>query len=102
MAKSKSQSNDNAQSKPKQGVPSPYKVIILNDNNTPVAFVVEVLTTLFYKSREEAVKISFEVHEQGEGICGLYSLEIAETKAAEAVEWARREQYPLQCRLEKA
>ncbi len=98
----KEKENQNTHSKTKGTAPSPYKVILLNDNNTPVDFVIEVLTTLFYKSREEAVKISFEVHERGEGICGLYSLEIAETKAAEAVEWARREQYPLQCRLEKA
>ncbi len=79
-----------------------YKILLLNDNVTPLDFVIELLIVVFHKSREEAVKIAFDVHQDGKGVCGLYSLEIAETKAVELMECARQSRHPLECRIEKA
>src|SRR6476659_2067400 len=81
--------------------PSLYKVLILNDDYTPMEFVVHVLERFFAKPREEAVTIMLHVHRHGVGICGVYTFEVAETKVAQVIELARRHQHPLQCTMEK-
>ena len=81
--------------------PSLYKVLILNDDYTPMEFVVHVLERFFAKAREEAVQIMLHVHRHGVGICGVYTFEVAETKVAQVIELARRHQHPLQCTMEK-
>ncbi len=87
--------------KPKVKKPSMYKVIMLNDDYTPMEFVVEMLQTYFSKSSEEATKIMLHVHQKGIGICGLYTYEIAESKAHKVLERARKDQHPLQLKVEK-
>lgn len=82
--------------------PSSYHVILMGDDRTPADFILEILTILFRKGEEEAVRIIMEAQHHGEALCGTYSLEIAETKSAEILEWARRQELPLQCRMEKA
>ena len=81
--------------------PSMYKVLMLNDDYTPMEFVVHVLERFFAKPREEAVQIMLHVHRHGVGICGVYTFEVAETKVAQVIELARRHQHPLQCTMEK-
>ena len=88
--------------KPKTKKPSMYKVIMLNDDYTPMEFVVHVLERFFSKTREEATKIMLHVHQQGVGICGVFSYEIAETKVMQVMDCARQNQHPLQCTIEKA
>ena len=87
--------------RPKTKKPSLYKVLILNDDYTPMEFVVHVLERFFGKPREEAVQIMLHVHRNGVGICGVYTFEVAETKVAQVIELARRHQHPLQCTMEK-
>jgi ATP-dependent Clp protease adaptor protein ClpS len=86
--------------KPKK--PSMYKVLLLNDDYTPMEFVVEVLERFFRKSQEEATQIMLHVHQKGVGVCGVYTYEVAETKVVQVIDHARRHQHPLQCTLEKA
>jgi ATP-dependent Clp protease adaptor protein ClpS len=74
---------------------------MLNDDYTPMEFVVHVLERFFAKPREEAVQIMLHVHRHGVGICGVYTFEVAETKVAQVIELARRHQHPLQCTMEK-
>ena len=81
--------------------PSMYKVLMLNDDYTPMEFVVDVLQHIFQKTREEATKIMLHVHQKGVGICGVYTYEVAETKVTQTVDYARKNQHPLQCTLEK-
>ncbi len=88
-------------SKPKTKKPSMYKVLMLNDDYTPMEFVVHVLESFFRKSREEATQVMLHVHRRGIGICGVYTYEVAETKVTEVVEFARRHEHPLQLTLEK-
>src|SRR5215831_7391472 len=88
-------------SKPKTKKPSMYKVLLLNDDYTPMEFVVHVLERFFGKSREDATRIMLHVHHRGVGICGVYTYEVAETKVAQTIEFARRHQHPLQCTMEK-
>jgi len=87
--------------RPETKKPSMYKVIMLNDDYTPMEFVVHILRAFFHKSREEATNIMLTVHRQGIGICGIYTYEIAETKVTQAVDFARRHEHPLQLTLEK-
>ena len=87
--------------RPKTKKPSLYKVLILNDDYTPMEFVVHVLERFFGKAREEAVTIMLHVHRNGVGICGVYTFEVAETKVAQVIELARKNQHPLQCTMEK-
>ena len=87
--------------KPKTKKPSMYKVLMLNDDYTPMEFVVHVLERFFHKSREEATRIMLHVHQRGVGICGVYTYEVAETKVTQVMDFARRHQHPLQCTLEK-
>lgn len=88
-------------SRPKTKKPSMYKVILLNDDYTPMDFVVHVLERFFNKSRDEATQIMLHVHRRGVGVCGVFSYEVAETKVNQVVKFARRHQHPLQCTLEK-
>ncbi|MDJ0946936.1 MAG: ATP-dependent Clp protease adapter ClpS [Kiloniellales bacterium] len=89
------------ESKPRTKKPSMYKVLMLNDDYTPMEFVVHVLEQFFCKNREEATQIMLHVHRRGVGICGVYTYEVAETKVTQVVDYARRHQHPLQCTLEK-
>ena len=87
--------------RPKTKRPSLYKVLLLNDDYTPMEFVVHVLERFFNKGREDAEVIMLQVHRQGVGICGVYTYEVAETKVAQVIAFAQRHQHPLQCTLEK-
>ena len=82
--------------------PSMYKVLMLNDDYTPMEFVVDVLQRIFQKNRDEATQVMLHVHQKGVGVCGVFSYEVAETKVAQVIEFARQNQHPLQCTLEKA
>ena len=81
--------------------PSLYRVLILNDDYTPMEFVVFVLERFFNKSREDATRIMLHVHQHGVGVCGIYTYEVAETKVAQVLDLARRNEHPLQCTMEK-
>ena len=87
--------------RPKTKKPSMYRVLLLNDDYTPMEFVVHVLERFFGKSREQATEIMLHVHHRGVGVCGVYTYEVAETKVAQTIEFARRHQHPLQCTMEK-
>jgi len=78
-----------------------YKVLLLNDDFTPMEFVVYVLERFFRKGREEATRIMLHVHQKGVGVCGVYSYDVAETKVNQVMELAKRHQHPLQCVMEK-
>lgn len=81
--------------------PSMYKVLLLNDDYTPMEFVIGVLMTIFHKNAEEATRIMLHVHQHGVGLCGVFTFEVAETKVAQVMDAARRSQHPLQCTMEK-
>ena len=87
--------------KPKLKKPPLYKVIMLNDDYTPMEFVIEMLQTYFSKSQEQATEIMLHIHQKGIGVCGLYTYEIAESKATQVLDKARKNQHPLQIKLEK-
>ena len=87
--------------RPKTKKPSMYKVILLNDDYTPMEFVVYVLERFFQKSAEQATSIMLHVHRRGVGVCGVYTYELAETKVNQVVDLARQNQHPLQCTMEK-
>ena len=89
------------ESKTKTKKPSMYKVFLLNDDYTPMEFVVRVLEHIFLKSSDEATQIMLHVHQRGVGLCGIYTYEIAETKVNEVIDIARRNQHPLQCTMER-
>ena len=82
--------------------PSLYKVLMLNDEYTPMEFVVHVLQRFFKMDLEEATRVMLHVHQRGVGICGIFSYEVAETKVNQVMDFARQNQHPLQCTLEKA
>ena len=88
-------------SRAKTKKPSMYKVLMLNDDYTPMEFVVDILESLFDKTQEEATRIMLHVHQRGVGICGVYTYEVAETKVNQVIDLARRNQHPLQCTIEK-
>lgn len=89
------------QTKPKTKKPSLYKVLILNDDYTPMEFVIHVLQRYFNKTIEEATQIMLHVHQNGVGICGVFTFEVAETKVAQVIDLAGKHQHPLQCTMEK-
>ena len=82
--------------------PSMYRVILMNDDYTPMEFVVSVLMGVFKHSSEEATRIMLNVHRNGIGVCGVFTFEVAETKVSQVMDAAKRAQHPLQCTLEKA
>jgi ATP-dependent Clp protease adaptor protein ClpS len=90
-----------AQVRPKTKRPSLYKVLLLNDDYTPMDFVVHVLEKIFGKNCDEAVEIMLHVHHRGVGVCGVYTFEVAETNVAQVIELSRRHEHPLQCTMEK-
>ena len=81
--------------------PSLYRVLLLNDDYTPMEFVVYVLERFFQKNQEEATTIMLHVHQNGVGLCGVYTYEVTETKVAQVLDLARRHEHPLQCTMEK-
>ena len=87
--------------RPKTKKPSLYKVLLLNDDYTPMEFVVHILEKIFGKTHEEAVEVMLHVHRHGVGVCGVFTYEVAETKVAQVIEFSRRHQHPLQCTMEK-
>ncbi|CAK0749729.1 specificity factor for ClpA-ClpP chaperone-protease complex [Gammaproteobacteria bacterium] len=100
-----SQSNDDSsvlqEERPKLKRPPMYQVILLNDDYTPMEFVVKVLEQFFVMNREKAVQVMLQVHTRGRGICGIFSYEVAETKVVQVNEYSRKNQHPLQCRMEQ-
>jgi ATP-dependent Clp protease adaptor protein ClpS len=82
--------------------PSPNQVLMINHDNTPMEFVVLVLQRFFKMSIEDATRVMLHVHQRGVGVCGIFSYEVAETKVAQVIDYARENQHPLQCTLEKA
>ncbi len=87
--------------KPKTKRPNLYRVLILNDDYTPMEFVVLVLERFFAKSRDDATRIRLHVHNTGVGECGIFTYEVAETKVTQVMDFARKHQHPLQCVMEK-
>ena len=87
--------------KAKTKKPSHYRVLILNDDYTPMEFVVHILERFFQKDREAATRIMLHVHNHGVGECGVYTFEVAETKVSQVMDFARQNQHPLQCVMEK-
>jgi ATP-dependent Clp protease adaptor protein ClpS len=87
--------------RPRTKRPSLYRVLLLNDDYTPMEFVVLVLQDVFNKTREDAMRIMLHVHNQGVGECGVYPFEVAETKVTRVMDTARKNQHPLQCVMEK-
>jgi ATP-dependent Clp protease adaptor protein ClpS len=82
--------------------PALYRVLMLNDDYTPMEFVVHVLQNFFRMSMEDATRVMLHVHQKGVGVCGVFSYEVAETKVTQVMDFARQHQHPLQCTLEKA
>ncbi len=90
-----------SRTRPETKKPALYKVLMLNDDYTPMEFVVYVLQQFFRKSMEEATTIMLHVHQRGVGVCGIYTYEIAENKVMQVMDLAREHQHPLQCTLER-
>ena len=89
-------------SKPKTKKPSMYNVILLNDDYTPMEFVVMVLEKVFNKKQEEATQIMLHVHKNGIGVCGTFTYEVAESKCKVVIDMAKKNEHPLQCTMEKS
>ena len=87
--------------RPKTKKPSMYKVLLLNDDYTPMEFVILVLEKFFSKNKQEATDIMLHIHRKGMGICGVYTYEVAESKVAQVMDFSRSHEQPLQCTMEK-
>lgn len=87
--------------KPRTKRPNMYRVLLLNDDYTPMEFVVHILERFFQKGREEATRVMLHVHQHGVGECGVFTYEVAETKVTQVMDFARKHQHPLQCVMEK-
>ena len=85
---------------PKVKKPKMYRVIMLNDDYTPMEFVVHVLETFFSMDRQMATRVMLEVHTKGKGVCGIFPYDLAETKASQVIEYARQNEHPLICTVE--
>ncbi|MEM7501391.1 MAG: ATP-dependent Clp protease adapter ClpS [Pseudomonadota bacterium] len=88
--------------RPKLKRPPLYRVILVNDDYTPMEFVVEILQSVFGMERTKATRVMLEVHTKGKGVCGVYTYEIAETKVAQVTGIAQQQQHPLLCEMEEA
>ncbi len=88
--------------KPKLAKPPLFKVVLMNDDYTPMEFVVEVLQVFFTLDREQATRVMLHVHQKGKGVCGVFTREIAETKVAQVNQYARESRHPLLCEMEEA
>lgn len=91
-----------AEAEPLTKVPPLYRVVLINDDYTPMEFVVDVLESFFSMSRQNATRVMLEVHTRGKGVCGEFTYEIAETKVSQVSAYAREHQHPLMCTLEQA
>ena len=89
------------EARPQLAPPPMYKVIILNDDYTPMDFVVEILEGFFNMDREKATRVMLTIHTEGEATCGVFTRDVAETKTAQVVDYAQQNQHPLLCRMEK-
>lgn len=89
-----------AEAKPALKQPKKYRVLLLNDDYTPMEFVVEVLQYFFRMDEGKATRVMWQVHTQGKGECGIYTREIAETKVAQVIDYAQSNEYPLMCAME--
>lgn len=87
--------------RPKTKKPAMYKVLLLNDDYTPMEFVILVLERFFHKNRQESTDIMLHVHRRGVGVCGIFTYEVAETKVAQVMDFARQNEQPLQCTMER-
>lgn len=101
MTESHSEAVILAQEKIEQKPPSMYKILLLNDDFTPMEFVIEVLKNFFSMNQEQATRIMLEVHMEGVGVCGIYPSDIASTKVSQVIEFARKNQHPLRCIMEE-
>ena len=81
--------------------PSLYKVLLLNDDYTPMEFVIHVLERFFGMGRDEATRVMLHVHQKGVGVCGVFTYEVAETKVTQVMDFSRQHEHPLQCTMEK-
>ncbi len=90
------------EARPKVKQPPMYKVVLLNDDYTPMEFVVHVLENFFNMGREQATRVMLNVHSQGKGVCGIYTREVSETKVSQVNEYARQNNHPLLCDMEEA
>jgi len=90
------------EAKPKTKKPSMYNVLLLNDDYTPMEFVVLVLEKIFNKKQEEATQIMLHVHRNGVGVCGTYTFEVAESKCKAIIDFAKKNEHPLQCTMERS
>jgi ATP-dependent Clp protease adaptor protein ClpS len=90
------------EARPKLKQPSLYRVVLINDDYTPMEFVVDILETIFGMERTSATQVMLEVHTKGKGICGVYNFEIAETKVAQVMGLAQQHQHPLLCEMEES
>ena len=97
----KQDSNIDTKTKPATQKPPMYKVLLLNDDYTPMEFVVQILQGIFNKNLQEATEIMMHVHKKGVGLCGVYTREVAETKVGQVLNAARQAEHPLQCTMEK-
>ncbi|MBR9829694.1 MAG: ATP-dependent Clp protease adapter ClpS [Oceanospirillales bacterium] len=89
-----------AEVKPKLKRPPMYRVVLMNDDYTPMDFVIEVLMIFFGMDQEKATQVMLAVHTQGKGVCGVYTRDVAETKAAQVNQYARENKHPLLCEVE--
>ncbi len=89
------------EARPRVQEPPRYRVVLLNDDYTPMEFVVDILVTIFGMERTRATQVMLEVHTKGKGVCGVYNYEIAETKVAQVMGLARQHQHPLLCTMEE-
>ncbi|MEK6595009.1 MAG: ATP-dependent Clp protease adapter ClpS [Pseudomonadota bacterium] len=101
MTKSGSEAVILTQEKIKQKSPPMYRILLLNDDFTPMEFVIEVLKIFFSMNQEQATRIMLKVHTEGVGVCGVYPSDIANTKVSQVVEFARINQHPLRCVMEE-
>jgi ATP-dependent Clp protease adaptor protein ClpS len=87
--------------KPKTKKPALYRVLMLNDDYTPMEFVIHILERFFAKNREDSTRIMLHIHRRGVGLCGIYPYDVAETKVTQVMNFARQHQHPLQCTMER-
>lgn len=101
MTRKTDESNQESYVAEKQKVKKPplYAVMLINDDYTPMEFVIHVLTKFFDKNEEQATRLMLQVHEKGQAVCGIFTREIAETKAARVVQYAQEHKHPLQTRI---
>jgi ATP-dependent Clp protease adaptor protein ClpS len=90
------------EARPEVKLPPMYRVVLVNDDYTPMDFVIEILKTFFRMSHDRATQVMLHVHTRGRGVCGVFTFEIAETKVAQVNEYSRQSEHPLKCTMEKA